>query len=295
MTTLNDLRDMGHYVFFIPLRDQECDVKEDHVLDHLVPRRYFDFLRGKRSIARFRQFVQRKRLEGKRVYVVIDDAELISPKEDAGFLGPLLEAHLHSGLQLIFVSGNDDADPAFRKSSGYRSRLKPIRFTPDPEPFAEALTKVGLDADEIKTVLAATGPNVGDVIRVLEQYHAFNGITAAVDNILDEDFETIHDSVAAVPSGLTSKDAWELLSTVAQDPAAAVYVGEGLSEEHKHRLLAVGKHLVDRHIISYVGPARFVWRRQALANAYQLRCKDIETAKVTENRGIIRTLRSWLW
>jgi hypothetical protein len=144
------------------------------------------------------------------------------------------------------------------------------------------LTNTGLCEANVQMILKATGPNAGDIVDVLHQYWLFKdkGLKYAIATRQDESFERISSAIdRLVPFGdLTSAEACDLLALVSMCKANAVNLNEYFKDPVKlRRMKAVGKFMVEANVLSYGNsPAKFVWRRQMLADAYKMNVEKLE-------------------
>jgi hypothetical protein len=278
----------GDYVLYLsPDRDRYANVG---LIKELLPKRIFADLphTSRRSDKEFfRKLLVSKQAKNQRVTVIVDDAQWLERNHDG--VGFLLNCHLGYGMGLLFVSSNDAKDPPFSKSSGYHSRLESIRFVSDLKPFESALTKTGLCEANVQTILKATGPNAGDIVDVLRKYWMFKdkGLNYAIATRQDKSFQRISSAidnvdVVSVPFGdLTSTEACDLLALVSMGKANAVNLYEYRYLRNDpvklRRMMAVGKFMVEANVLSYGNScARFVWRRQMLADAYKMNVEKLE-------------------
>jgi hypothetical protein len=277
---LQDLKGKGHYTVYATCYAE--DFKD--LVDLVAPQLHVDVPAPEaksNSTELFIMLLKAQSALGKRVYVVIDDAELLS--HDTPGLSFLLRCCSKFDMGLLFSSSR--SYPDFLKSTVYASRITTLRFDPGLEPFKVALAEAGLSGADVEAVLEATGPHVGDVVRVMGEYRRSMDVKGAIDTCVDAAYKTIKRAVVnvvvdAVSGGdLTINDACDILAlaVVDSDKTVNLFVRFNDDPAKLKRMIAVGEYMVKVGVLSHGNLCgEFVWDSNMLAIAYKMNREKLE-------------------
>lgn len=288
------LQSQGEYAIYIPLRlsaptilspNQNRPINlDEHIFSFIDPKlviarpAYLNsrFLGEDKGINRFLESCAAR---GKPVRLFIDDAQKLT--KDSPCLGPLLEYILGNRLQVVFISSNDDASPAFVESSGYHTRYEAVRFEQDGALVMDALKKTGYGDADLKLLSDSVGYAIGDIATVLKTAATTNtNLTDALDKVLLRRAKRIQDTVTAsvkagdplIPAGSTMqirRETFEFLSKLSFDPSLASSIETVTSDpEQSERMEMVAKKLAEANILSFIGGNTYTWHTQSFATAF---------------------------